>query len=113
MKIKGFTSIVVVVVALHLAAWGFVVGPLRWPYLLSATLSGTLIWGAWSALASRRRRAGLLVGLVVALAAQQIAFRVWRAQFGGVWPPLVQFIALHVLIGLGLDRLRRPGPSRP
>ena len=109
MKAQGFTTIAAVVVALHVVALGFVFGPVTWQYLLVAVGSGVLIWGVGSALRSRRRWAGLFVGMVVAVAVQQIAFRWWRAQFAGAWLPLAQFAALHFLIGLGLDRLRRPG----
>lgn len=108
MKVKGFTTIATVVVALHLAVLGFMFGPVAWQYLLVAVISGALIWSVGSVLMSRRRWAGLLVGMVVALAVQQIAFRWWRGQFAGSWLPLAQFAALHVLIGLGLSRWRRP-----
>jgi len=108
MRAKGFTSVAAVVVALHSAVLGFMFGPVAWQYLLVAVISGALIWGVGWVLMSQRRWAGLFVGMVVALAVQQIAFRWWRGQFAGAWLPLVQFAALHVLIGLGLSRWRRP-----
>jgi LytS/YehU family sensor histidine kinase len=108
MKAEGFTTIATVVVALHLAVLGFMFGPVAWQYLLVAVLSGVLIWGVGSAVVRRRRWVDLFVGMVVALAVQQIAFRWWRAQFAGAWLPLVQFAALHVLIRLGFSRWRRP-----
>ncbi len=108
MKAEGFTTIAAAVVALHVAALGFVFGPMPWRYLLVAVFSGALIWGLWSGVVRRRRWAGLFVRMVVAPAGQQIAFRCWRAQCAGVWLPLAQFSALGLLIGLGFDRWRRP-----
>ena len=108
MKAKGFTTIATAVVAVHVAALGFMFGPVSWQYLLVAVISGALIWGLGSALVRRRRWVGLFVGMVVALAVQQIAFRWWRGPYAGAWLPLMQFAALHLLIGLGLDRWRRP-----
>jgi hypothetical protein len=107
MKAKEFTTITVLVVALHVAAVSLAFEPIRWQYLLAAVLTAAVIWSLLPRLDSRRRWIGFLVGVALALAVQQVSSRLWRSQFNSVWPPLVQFAALHVLIGFSLDRLRR------
>jgi hypothetical protein len=109
MKVNEFSTIVGVVVALHVAALGFLFGPLHWRYLLVAVVSAALIWGVLPTRLSPRSWIGLIIRVAVALTVQQVAFRfLWRSQLGGTWPPLAQFAALHFFIGFGLDRLRWP-----
>jgi hypothetical protein len=67
-------------------------------YLLSAALSATLIWGVVYVLSERRRRAGLIAGVVIGLAMQQVAYWVWKMQLPGFWWPLAQFGALQFLV---------------
>src|SRR5688572_25129824 len=107
MKANEFTTIAVVVVALHLAALGLAFGPIRWQYLLVAVVSADVIWSVLPRPLSRRRWVGFLVGVAVALTMQQAVFRLWRSQFASAWPPLAQFAALHVPIGFGIYRLRQ------
>ena len=111
MMLNGFSFICAVVVGLHLAALSFAFGPWHWKYLLVSVISGVLLWGALPALAPLRRWSGLLIGAALALAVQQAAFWLWRAKLGGVWWPLIQFVAVHFLIGLSFGRLRRRRPS--
>ena len=111
MKAKEVTTITVLIVALHVAAVSLAFGPIRWHYLLAAVLTAAVIWSLLPGLDSRRQWIGFLVGVALALAVQQLTFRLWRAQFTSAWPPLAQFVALHVLIGFSIHRLRaaRPG----
>lgn len=111
MKLSGLSFIGSIVALLHVAALSFAFGPWHWKYLLVTVVSGALLWGALPALLPVRRWTGLLIGAVLALAAQQTAFWLWRAKLGDVWWPLAQFASVHFLIGLGFGRLRHRRPS--
>jgi len=100
------TGVVGLVVALHVAVLSTVFGPRHVGYMLSATLSGTLIWGGVFQLDDRRLKAGSVVGAVLALAVQQVAFQVCKGQLAGFWWPLAQFGALQFLCAYGLRRCR-------
>ena len=98
-------GIVLLVVALHVAVASLVLGPRHVGYMVSATLSATLIWGGVFLLNERKRQAGVVAGIVVGLAVQQVAYQVWKAQLGGCWWPLAQFGALQSLVAWWIWRL--------
>lgn len=99
MRGSRVTGIVALVAALHVAVLSLVFGPRHMSYALAAALSATLIWGGVLLLSERKRQAGFVAGLVVGLAVQQVAYRVWKAQLPGFWWPLAQFEAVHFLVG--------------
>jgi hypothetical protein len=70
-------------------------------YIVTATLSATLILGVVRLLDGRKRRAGVIAGVIVVLAVQQATYQVWKAKLPGCWWPLGQFGALQLLIAAG------------
>jgi hypothetical protein len=82
----------------------FVFGPRHFGHILTATLSGTLTWGVVFFLNERKRRAGLIVGLVVCQAIQTVAYQIWKAELPGYWWALAQFWALQFLIAYGMGK---------
>jgi hypothetical protein len=105
MRGSRVTGIVLLVAALHMAVVSIVFGPRHVGYMISATLSATLIWGGVFLLNERKRRAGAVAGIVVGLVVQQVAYQVWKTQLGGFWWPLVQFGGLQCLVAWGIWRL--------
>jgi hypothetical protein len=98
------TGIVLLVAAAHVAVVSILFGPRHAGYLMSATLSATLIWGGVFVLNERKRPAGAVAGVVVGLAVQQVVYQVWKGQLGGFWLPLAQFGALQSLVAWGIWR---------
>jgi hypothetical protein len=98
------TAIVLLVAAAHVAVVSILFGPRHVGYLIWATLSATLIWGGVFVLSERKRPAGVVGGIVLSLAAQQVAYQVWKGQLGGFWWPLAQFGALQSLVAWGIWR---------
>jgi len=92
------------IAALHVAALSFAFGPRHIGYILAATLSATLIWGVVFLLNRRKRRAGIIAGVVVGLAVQQVAYQVWKAELPGFWWPLAQFGTLQFLVACGIGK---------
>ena len=105
MRGSRVTGIVLLVAAVHVAVVSLVFGPRHPGYLISATLSATLIWGAVFLLHERKRQMGVVTGIVVGLAVQQVAYQIWRSQLGGFWWPLGQFGALQGLVAWSIWRL--------
>jgi hypothetical protein len=62
MRGETLIRLVLVIAALHLAILCFVFGLRQFGYILAATLSATLIWGAVFLMDARKRRVGLIVG---------------------------------------------------
>jgi hypothetical protein len=98
MRGSPVTGIVALVAALHVAVLSLVFGPRHVGYMLSAALSAILIWCVVYVLSERRRPASLIAGVVIGLALQQVAYRVWKTQLPGFWWPLAQFGALQFLV---------------
>ena len=92
------------IAALHVAVLSFVFGLRHIGYLLTTTLSATLIWGVVFFLNERKRRAGFIAGVVLALIVQVVGYQIWKAQLPGFWWPLAQFGALQFLIACALGR---------
>ena len=90
------------IAALHVAALSILFGLRQIGYILAASLSATLIWGAVFTLSLPRRRAGMIAGMVLGLIVQQIAYQVWKAELPGLWWPLAQFAAVQFLMAYGL-----------
>ncbi len=110
MRGSRVTGIVLLVAALHMAVVSIVFGPRCVGYMMSATLSATLIWGGVFLLDERKHRAGVVAGIVIGLAVQQVAYQVWWGQLGGFWWPLAQFGALQFLIAVGISQTAKPAP---
>ena len=83
MRGSRVTGIVLLVAALHVAVVSMVFGPRHAGYMMSATLSATLIWGGVFVLSERKRRCGAVAGVVVGLAVQQVAYQIWKAAARG------------------------------
>ena len=105
-------GIVVLVATLHVAVLSMVFGPRHVGYMVSAALSASWIWGAVFLLRERKGLAGLVAAVAVALAVQQVAYRVWKAELPGFWWPLAQFAALQFLVGFLASRALRGGRLR-
>lgn len=91
------------VVALHLAALSFAMGPRCVGYVVSAYFAAVAVWGG-VLMSARKRRAALAIGLVLSAVIQQAAFQVWRAELSGFWYALAQFFSIQVLIGMATER---------
>ena len=94
-----------VIVALHVALFSMVVGSHHLGYILTVTLSATLIWGMVFFRNAWRRHAAVITGVVFAVVVQQAAYGLWKAQLPGCWWPLAQSGALHFLVAFGLRRI--------
>ena len=104
MKSESILRFTAVIAALHVAVLSFVFGLQHLGYILTATLSATLIWGGVSFLNARKRRASCIVGVAVGAVVQQVAYQVWKTDLSGFWWPLAQFAALHYLVACGIER---------
>jgi hypothetical protein len=104
MKNKNLFGLVAIIVAPHMVLLSMLFGPRHIGYIVTATLSATLIWGVVLLLDGRKHRAGVIAGLVVVLAVQQAAYQVWKAKLPGCWWPLGQFGALQFLIAVGISQ---------
>lgn len=93
-----------VVVALHVTVLSIAFGLRHIGYILAATLSAPFVWGVVFFLKGQKRRAGLIAGVLVSLAIQQVAYQAWKTEFPGFWWPLAQFGALHVVVAYGIGR---------
>jgi hypothetical protein len=102
MKDNRITGIVLMIAALHVAVLSLIFALHHIGYLMTATLSATLIWGSIFFLNEQRHRVSIAAGLVVGLAVQQVAFQIWKAELPGFWWPLAQFGALQFLIAYAL-----------
>ncbi len=112
MKRHSLLPLTVVIAALHVAVLSVVFGLRHMGYLLATALSATVIWGVVFLLNERKRRAGILAGIIVALAVQQLAYQVWKAELPGFWWPLAQFGALQFLVASGIGVLRHETSAR-
>jgi hypothetical protein len=104
MKSESIFRLMAVIAALHVAVFSFFFELRHCGYILAATLSATLIWGVVFFLKEQMRRAGFIVGVVVGLAVQQVAYQAWKAELPGFWWPLAQFGALQFLVAYGIGR---------
>jgi hypothetical protein len=104
MKSVSIFSFLIVIAALHLLALSMVAGLRHLGYILAALLSAALIWSAVFFLCGRRPHTGLIAGVVVGLAVQQVAYSAWRTELPGFWWSLAQFGALHTLVGFGIGK---------
>ena len=104
MKNQKLIRLAVVIVALLVTVLSIAFGLRHFGYILVATLSGAFIWCVVFFLDERKRRAGLIVGALVALVVQQLAYHAWKAELPGFWWPLAQFGALQFLVAYGIGR---------
>ena len=89
-----------VVLALHLIALGFFFYKPPAIYFLVVCFSTVVVWSLVFSLSSRKRRAGIIAGLLLQLAIQQAAFLLWVSGHAGVWWPLAQFLSLQYVVAL-------------
>ena len=101
---ERLVRLVAMIAALHLAALSFALGPRCIAYIVAAYLSAVVVWGIVFLTSKQRRQAGWVVGLVVIVIIQQIAYQVWKAELSGFWWPLAQFGALQVLIAITISQ---------
>jgi hypothetical protein len=104
MKNQKLIRVAEVIVALLVTVLSIAFGLRHFGYIIAATLSGALIWGVVFFLNERKRRAGLIAGVLVALVVQQVAYHAWRAELPGFWWPLALFGALQFLVAYGIGR---------
>jgi hypothetical protein len=104
MKGQSLFRLMACIAALHVTVLSVAFGPRHMGYLLTATLSATLIWGVVFFLSERKRRRGVIAGVVVGLVVQQVAVHVWKAELPGFWWPLAQFGALQLLVACGIGK---------
>lgn len=104
MDVKNVIRLAAVVAALHVAVLSVLFGLRQIGYIMAASLSATLIWGAVFTLNAPRRRTGVIAGMALGVIVQQIAYQVWKAELPGFWWPLGQFAAVQFLMAYGLWR---------
>lgn len=75
-------------------------------YFAVICLSTIVVWSAAFACFARRRWLGIIVGAVLQLALQQVAYHAWLSGQADIVWPLVQFIALQYVIVLRLSGSR-------
>ncbi len=107
MKSESLFRYVAIISALHVVVLSFVMGLRHVAYALAGTLTATLVWGVVFSLEKQKRRAGVVVGAVVGLAVQQVAYHVWKSELPGFWWPLAQFAAVQTLLGYGIGKCAR------
>lgn len=105
MRSENPFGLVAVIVALHVVLLSMLFGPRHTGYIVTATLSATLIWGGVYVLNKQKRQAGAAASIIAGLAVQQVAYQVWKGQLGGFWWPLAQFGALQSMVAWGIWRL--------
>ncbi len=95
-------KIALVVLALHLIVLGFFFYKPPVNYFTVVCFSTVIVWPITFSLSKRRKWAGLIAGLVVQVAIQQVAYHVWLSREASLWWPLVQFLALQYVLVLRL-----------
>jgi hypothetical protein len=104
MKSKNLFRLVAMITALHVIVLSFVFGPRHFCYTLTAILSGTLTWGVVFFLNEQKHRTGIIVGAVIGLVIQLVAYQIWKGELPRYWWALAQFAALQSLIAVGIGR---------
>ncbi len=104
MKNKSLFLLIAVIAAIHAAVFSFLFGSRHCGYILTATLSATLIWAVVFFLSQRKRRWGIMIGVVAGLIVQHVAYQFWESELPGFWWPLAQFGALQFLVACGIGR---------
>jgi hypothetical protein len=90
-----------VVLALHLIGLGFFFYKPPLNYFTVVCFSTVIVWPMTFSL-SKRRKLGLIAGLLVQVAIQQGAYHVWLSRETSLWWPLLQFLALQYVLVLRL-----------
>jgi hypothetical protein len=93
-----------VILALHVVVLSVGFGQRHFGYLVAATLSAAFVWSVVLFLNERKRRAGIIAGVIVGLVVQQLVYHHWKAELPGFWLPLAQFGAVQFLVAYGLGR---------
>jgi uncharacterized membrane protein AbrB (regulator of aidB expression) len=105
MDTKSLLRILAVVMGMHLAALSFVFGPRSITYVLAAYLSSVVVWGIVLLVSRQKQPAGWIVGSLVIVIIQQVAYHTMKSGLPGFWWPLAQFFAVQFLIGIGVNRV--------
>ena len=90
--------IALLVVALHFFALSFFMWKPPAKYFFATCMASVVVWGTVFSRKEHRRRAGVVVGLGVALVIQQLIFQVWRSEMTGIWWPLAQFLSIQYVV---------------
>ena len=104
MKNQSLFRLTAVIATLHVAVFSFFFGLRHSGYILTATLSATLIWAVVFFLSQRKRRWGIIIGVVAGLIVHHVAYQFWESELPGFWWPLAQFEALQFLVACGIGR---------
>ena len=104
MKSEKVIQVAFVIVALHVAVLSIAFGLRHFGYLIAATLSAAFIWSVVLFLNERKRRAGIIAGVILGLVIQQVAYHHWKTDLPGIWLQLAQFGAVQFLVAYGLGR---------
>jgi hypothetical protein len=105
MKSKNLFGLVAVIAALHVAVLSFVFGPRHLGYILVAALSATLPWGVVFFLNKQKHRTGIIVGAVIGLVIQLVAYQIWKGELPRYWLALAQFWSLQFLVAYAWGKL--------
>jgi hypothetical protein len=104
MKREKLVRLAAVIVALLVTVLSIAFGLRHFGYIIATALSGALIWGVLFFLDERKRRAGLIAGVLVAAVVQQVAYQACKAELPGFWWSLAQFAAVQFLVAYGIGR---------
>jgi hypothetical protein len=104
MKRERLLPLLSVIIALHVFVLSVVFGVRHLGYMLTATLSATLIWALVYFVNREKRRPAMIIGLALGIAIQQAAQQILQTELTGFWWPLAQFGALQFLVAHGLGR---------
>jgi hypothetical protein len=91
-----------VILALHLIVLGFFFYKPPVNYFVVICFSTVIVWLVVFSFSSRKRRDGIIAGLLLQLAIQQVAYHAWVSDQAGVWWPLAQFLSLQYVVALRL-----------
>ena len=102
------------VVALHLIVLGFVFFKPPLNYFAVMCLSTIMVWSVVFSF-KRRPRAAIIVGVLLQITIQQVAYHAWLASQTSIWWPLAQFLSLQYVVALRLAGSpdKTPDPGNP
>lgn len=95
-------KVVSVVVALHLIGLSFFFFTPPINYFAVICLSTVIVWSLVFCCGKRMRLGAIIVGALLQLAIQQLAYHAWLSDQVGVWWPLAQFLGLQYVMALRL-----------
>lgn len=105
MKTEKLVRLATVIAALHVAVLSVIFGPRHIGYLLVAALSATPTWGVVFFLNEQKHRTGIIVGAVIGLVIQLVAYQIWKGELPRYWLALAQFWSLQFLVAYAWGKL--------